>query len=161
MSQINNTTTEEQTETVEEQLSEEVTTGKVASKKKLGKVKKNRELKNITRGQIYVQATYNNTIVTVADLYGNVLGWSSAGKMKFKGPKKSTSYAASVIVKDVLTTIKQERMMKEANVFVKGIGAGRDAAIRAINANGIIILSIKDVTPIPHNGCRRRKPRRI
>ncbi|MFH1838597.1 MAG: 30S ribosomal protein S11 [Candidatus Kuenenbacteria bacterium] len=129
--------------------------------KRKGKVKTNRILKNITRGQIYVQASYNNTIVTITDLYGNVLTWSSAGKMKFKGPKKSTSYAAGVIVRDAVTKAKEERKMKEANIFVKGIGAGRDAAIRAINANGIAILSIKDITPIPHNGCRRRKPRRV
>ncbi|PKL72400.1 30S ribosomal protein S11 [Candidatus Kuenenbacteria bacterium HGW-Kuenenbacteria-1] len=157
MTQTNNTTIEEQLNASEAQ---EETISKKSSKTK-SKIKKDKILKNITRGQIYVQASYNNTIVTVTDLYGNVLGWSSAGKMKFKGPKKSTSYAAGVVIKDVLTRVKQERIMKEANIFVKGIGAGRDAAIRAINANGIIILSIKDITPIPHNGCRRRKPRRV
>ena len=160
MTQTNNMTVEEQLNASEAQ-EEEKTTSKKSSKIKSKTIKKDKILKNITRGQIYVQASYNNTIVTVTDLYGNVLGWSSAGKMKFKGPKKSTSYAAGVVIKDVLTKVKQERIMKEANIFVKGIGAGRDAAIRAINANGIIILSIKDITPIPHNGCRRRKPRRV
>ncbi|MBI4652996.1 30S ribosomal protein S11 [Candidatus Kuenenbacteria bacterium] len=161
----NNTTT-----TVEEQLNNEqpeiseIQDKKTKSKKnikKKGKVKTNKILKNITRGQIYVQASFNNTIVTITDLYGNVLTWSSAGKMKFKGPKKSTSYAAGIIIKDAVTKVKEERKMKEANIFIKGIGAGRDAAIRAINSNGIAILSIKDITPIPHNGCRRRKPRRV
>jgi len=160
MSQINDTTIDEQLESSE--IVEEKTSSKSRENlKKKGKTRANKILKNITRGQIYIQATYNNTIITVTDLYGNVIGWSSAGKMKFKGPKKSTSYAAGVIVKDVLTVVKQERNMKEANVFVKGIGMGRDSAIRAIHSNGIVILSIKDVTPIPHNGCRRRKPRRV
>ncbi len=152
--QLNN----DQSEALETQ-EKKIESGKNIKKKGMTKI--NKILKNITRGQIYIQASFNNTIVTITDLYGNVLAWSSAGKMKFKGPKKSTSYAAGVIVKDAITKVKEERKMKEVNVFIKGIGAGRDAAIRAINFNGMIILSIKDITPIPHNGCRRRKPRRV
>ncbi|MEK7167184.1 MAG: 30S ribosomal protein S11 [Patescibacteria group bacterium] len=161
MPQINNTIINKQPDDSKIQQ-EETSSEKNSEKKDQIKINQTKKvLKNITRGQIYIQASFNNTIITITDLYGNVLNWSSAGKMKFKGPKKSTSYAAGTIVRDAVTKVKEERKMKEANVFVKGIGAGRDAAIRAINSNGIIILSIKDRTPIPHNGCRRRKPRRV
>lgn len=112
------------------------------------------------RGRAHVQATYNNTLITLADANGNVISWSSAGKMGFRGPKKATAYAAGVIVKDAVTRA-MERGLKEVDVYVKGIGAGREAAIRAINANGLQVMSIRDVTPIPHNGCRAKGPRRI
>lgn len=127
--------------------------------KKTIKSKKKKEYRVITRGQAHVQATYNNTIVTITDMNGNVLAWSSAGVNGFKGPKKSTSYAASIIVKNVVTKTKPYNL-KEVDVFVKGVGAGREAAVRALNAEGIEVVSIRDVTPIPHNGCRPRKPRR-
>lgn len=112
------------------------------------------------RGSAHIQATYNNTIVSLTDANGNVVAWSSAGKMGFRGPKKATAYAAGIIVKDAVTRA-MERGLKEVDVFVKGIGAGREAAIRALNANGVQVMSIRDVTPIPHNGCRMPGPRRI
>ena len=122
--------------------------------------KRKKPVRQVAVGRAYVQATYNNTIVTLTDPNGNVLGWSSAGKVGFRGPKKSTPYAASVIVKDVADKVKDSGL-KEVSVFVKGIGSGRESAVRALNANGINVLSIKDVTPIPHNGCRPPKPRRV
>lgn len=131
---------------------------KVVRKNIKGKKKKN--IKHISVGNVYIQATYNNTIITFTDQNGNVIGWSSAGKCGFKGPKKSTPYAAGVIVKDAVDIVK-ENGLKDAYVFVKGVGLGREAAIRALNAQGINILNIKDVTPIPHNGCRPKKPRRV
>jgi len=114
----------------------------------------------MAQGRIYIQATYNNTIVTFADLNGNVLGWSSAGVVGFRGPKKATPYAASVIVRDVAEKVKDVGM-KEAFVYIAGPGQGREGALRALNANGITVLSIKDVTPVPHNGCRPSRPRRM
>ena len=111
-------------------------------------------------GRVYIQATYNNTIVTITDLNGNVLGWASAGLIGFRGPKKATPFAASQIVKKALESI-GERGLKEVHVFVKGIGSGREASVRALNANGLSILEIKDMTPMPHNGPRPVKPRRV
>lgn len=138
------------------------TEGKAEKKKtvRTPRSKRKKPVKQVSVGRAYVQATYNNTIVTLTDANGNVLGWSSAGKVGFRGPKKSTPYAASVIVKDVADKVKDSGL-KEVSVFVKGIGSGRESAVRALNANGINVLSIKDVTPIPHNGCRPPKPRRV
>ena len=124
------------------------------------KSKKKKVVKSVAQGNAYVQATYNNTIVTLTDLNGNTLAWSSAGTCGFKGPKKATPYAAGMIVKAAADRVK-EIGLKEINVFVKGVGAGRDSAVRALNANGFQVLSIKDLTPLPHNGCRPRKPRRV
>lgn len=124
------------------------------------RAKRKKAVKQVSHGRVYIQATYNNTIVTITDPTGNVLGWSSAGKVGFSGPKKATPYAASVIVKDLADRL-QPYGLREVNAFVKGIGSGREAAVRALNANGINVLSIKDVTPIPHNGCRAPKPRRV
>ncbi|MBI4458136.1 30S ribosomal protein S11 [Candidatus Uhrbacteria bacterium] len=121
---------------------------------------KKKAVKQVSHGLAYVYASYNNTIVTLTDLNGNVLGWSSAGHVGFKGPKKATPYAAGIIVKDVVDKIR-EAGLKDVNVFVKGIGSGREAAVRALHANGVNVLSIKDMTPIPHNGCRPAKPRRV
>ena len=124
------------------------------------KAKKNKSVRQVSHGCAYIQTTYNNTIVTLTDLNGNTLAWSSAGNCGFKGPKKSTPYAASITVKNVSERAK-EFGLKELNVYVKGVGSGRDSAVRALNANGFHILSIKDVTPLPHNGCRPSKPRRV
>jgi len=121
---------------------------------------KKKKARQISHGRAYIQATYNNTIVSFTDLNGNVLAFSSAGQNGFKGPKKSTPYAASVIVKHAAEKV-HEYGLKEVNVFVKGVGAGRDSAIRALNANGLVVLSVKDITPIPHNGVRRARPRRV
>lgn len=129
-------------------------------KKAKSRSKKKKAMRQVSQGCAYIQSTYNNTIVTFTDLNGNTLGWSSAGNCGFKGPKKSTPYAASIIVKRAAERVK-ESGLKELNVFVKGVGSGRDSAIRALNANGFHVLSIKDVTPLPHNGCRAPKPRRV
>lgn len=126
--------------------------------KKIGRKKKIK--KKVNRGQAHIQATYNNTIITLADQSGNVLAWSSAGANGFKGPKKATPYAAGIIVKNAIEKVK-DYGLQEVDVFVKGVGAGREAAVRAIHANGIVVSSIKDVTPIPHNGCRPKKVRRV
>lgn len=124
------------------------------------RARKKKAVKSVSSGRAYIQATFNNTIVTFTDANGNVIGQSSAGKVGFTGPKKATPYAASMVVKDIVEkTIATG--LKDVSVFVKGVGAGRDSAVRALNANGLNVLSIKDVTPIPHNGCRAPKPRRI
>ena len=123
-------------------------------------VKKKKVVKAVPHGNAYVQATFNNTIVTVADLNGDVIGWASAGGAGFKGPKKATPYAAGMVVKKVLDGI-LEYGLKDVNVFVKGIGGGREAAIRAFNTNGINVVLVKDVAPIPHNGGRPPKRRRV
>ena len=126
--------------------------------KKKGKKKKIAQ--KVPVGVAHVKATYNNTIVTLTDLTGNVISWASAGMAGFKGPKKSTPYAAQIIARIAVEKAK-EMGLTEVSVFVKGVGTGRESAIRALNANGLIISSIKDVTPIPHNGCRPKKPRRV
>lgn len=113
-----------------------------------------------SRGHVHILATFNNTLVTVTDLGGNVLAWASAGKCGFKGPKKATPYAAGVIIRAVADKAK-EMGIREIEVFVRGVGAGRESAVRALAANGFLITAIRDVTPIPHNGVRAPKPRRI
>lgn len=128
------------------------TTKKTVKKKKLNK--------QVPNGRAYVQATFNNTIVTITDQNGDVLGWASSGMVGFKGPKKATPYAAQQVVKKVVDSTKQYGL-KEVNIFIKGIGGGREGAIRGFNANGVNVLSIKDITPIPHNGCRPPKRRRV
>ncbi|PIY96539.1 MAG: 30S ribosomal protein S11 [Candidatus Kerfeldbacteria bacterium CG_4_10_14_0_8_um_filter_42_10] len=122
--------------------------------------RKRKKRKIITHGAVHIQATYNNTIVTIADPNGNVIAWSSAGISGFKGPKKSTPFAAGIIVRNLLEKIKDVGL-REVDVFIKGVGSGREAAIRALGSAGLNILSIKDVTPIPHNGPRPPKPRRV
>jgi small subunit ribosomal protein S11 len=121
---------------------------------------KKKTIRQVSQGCAYIQATFNNTIITLTDLNGNTLGWSSAGNCGFKGPKKSTPYAASIVVKTAADRVK-ETGLREVNVLVSGVGTGRDSAIRALNANGFQVLSIKDLTPLPHNGCRQPKPRRV
>lgn len=127
---------------------------------KVGPRGKKKTYRQVALGRAYIKATYNNTIVTFTDQNGNTIAASSAGENGFKGPKKATPFAASVIVKKAVEKARPYGL-KEVNVFVQGVGLGREAAIRAINANGINILSIKDVTPIPHNGCRRPRVRRV
>lgn len=129
--------------------------------KKKTKKRKKGEVIKIKSGKAFIKATYNNTIVTLTDLQGNVISWASAGMAGFKGPKKSTPYAAQIITKIATMKAKEEYGLEEVIVFVKGVGTGRESAIRALNANGINIMGIKDVTPIPHNGCRPKKPRRV
>lgn len=120
----------------------------------------NKKHKQIYKGQAHIQSTYNNTIVTMTDLNGLVLGWSSAGLLGFKGAKKSTPYAASQIVSNVVDKI-QKYNIKELQVFVKGVGGGRDSAVRALASRGFDISLIKDITPVAHNGCKKRKPRHV
>ncbi|MBU1131145.1 30S ribosomal protein S11 [Patescibacteria group bacterium] len=124
------------------------------------KKRKKKVKRNIKRGQAHIQANYNNTMVTITDQNGNVVAWSSAGACGFKGPKKATPYAAGVIVRKVAEKL-NDTGMQEIDVFVKGVGSGRESAIRALHANGLQVMSIKDVTPIPHNGCRPPKVRRV
>jgi len=123
-----------------------------------GKKKKTRG--QIQKGQAHIQCTYNNTLITITDTNGSVLGWSSAGLLGFKGAKKATSYAATQVAADVVAKVAKFGI-SNLDVFVKGVGSGREAAIRALANKGFNLLSIKDVTPIPHNGCRPRKPRRV
>ncbi|MBI4363688.1 MAG: 30S ribosomal protein S11 [Candidatus Doudnabacteria bacterium] len=122
-------------------------------KKKKSKIK-------VARGKIYVQSTYNNTIITVTDQSGNVVGWGSAGRTGFKGSKKSTPYAAQKTMEDTLLRLR-DTGLTEVDVFVKGIGTGRESAVRALQGAGFNILSIKDQTPIPHGGVRPKKARRV
>lgn len=116
--------------------------------------------KTVFEGNVYIQATFNNTIITVTDLKGNAVSWSSAGGLGFRGAKKSTPYAAQVTCE---TAVKKalDFGLNEVHVFVKGPGQGRESAIRALGGLGLRVKSIRDVTPIPHNGCRPRKTRRI
>ncbi|MBX6753999.1 30S ribosomal protein S11 [Thermorudis peleae] len=118
-----------------------------------------RERKNIPRGRAYIQATFNNTIVTMTDPNGNVIAWASAGSSGFKGSRKSTPYAAQVAAENAARKA-MEHGMRQVDVFVKGPGAGREMAIRALQAAGLQVLSITDITPVPHNGCRPPKRRR-
>jgi small subunit ribosomal protein S11 len=128
-----------------------------AAKRQRGK---RREKKNVPRGQAHIQSTFNNTIVTVTDPSGNVICWSSAGQNGFKGSRKSTPYAAQVTA-EVAARRALENGMRTVEVFVKGPGSGREAAIRSLQSNGLQVIAITDVTPIPHNGCRAPKRRRV
>lgn len=124
------------------------------------KIVKFKGSKNIAVGIVNVLASFNNTIVSVTDIRGNVIGWSSAGKMGFKGSRKSTAYAAQLVSQDACRQA-MGHGMREAEVRVKGPGSGRESAVRAVQAIGIEVTTIKDVTPIPHNGCRPPKARRV
>ncbi|MFP4301441.1 MAG: 30S ribosomal protein S11 [Spirochaetaceae bacterium] len=122
--------------------------------------KRKREKKTIFEGCVYIQATFNNTIVTITDMAGNAMSWASAGSLGFKGAKKSTPYAAQTTAE----TAAQKAMdygLRDVHVFVKGPGVGRESAIRSLGGLGLRVRSIKDITPIPHNGCRPRKSRRV
>ena len=122
--------------------------------------RKKRERKNIERGQAHVQSTFNNTIITITDMAGNAISWSSAGNCGFKGSRKSTPFAAQM-AGEIAAKAAMDHGLKTVEVFVKGPGAGREAAIRSLQAAGLEINMIKDVTPIPHNGCRPPKRRRV
>ena len=124
------------------------------------KVTRRRDRKNIEKGEAHIHSSFNNTIVTITDERGNVISWASAGELGFKGSRKSTPFAAQMAA-ETASKAAMEHGLKKVDVFVKGPGAGREAAIRALQAAGIEVLSIKDVTPIPHNGCRPPKRRRV
>ncbi|MDR3643107.1 MAG: 30S ribosomal protein S11 [Candidatus Doudnabacteria bacterium] len=127
---------------------------------KIKSSKKKRSKAKVTKGKLYINSTYNNTIISATDLAGNVLVWSSAGRTGFKGSKKSTPYAGQRTMEDVLGKLR-ERGLTEVDVFIKGIGSGRESAVRALQGSGLNVLSIKDQTPIPHGGVRPKKPRRV
>lgn len=131
------------------------------AKKKLVKKRKKRVARTVKVGNAYINATYNNTMVTLADTNGDVIAWASAGVAGFKGAKKATPYASQIITKIAVQKAKEEYGLQEVSVFVSGVGTGREAAIRALNANGLEVTSIKDTTSVPHNGCRPKKPRRV
>jgi small subunit ribosomal protein S11 len=124
------------------------------------KVVKAKHSKNVFQGIAHIMATFNNTIVSITDLKGKVIGWSSAGRVGFKGSRKSTAYAAQLVAQDAARQ-SMAHGLKEIEVWVKGPGSGREAAIRALQAIGLEITVIKDVTPVPHNGCRPPKRRRV
>jgi small subunit ribosomal protein S11 len=128
--------------------------------KKSAYTKKKKSKRQIQRGHAKIQCTYNNTMVSVSDLSGATLAWSSSGLMGFKGAKKSTPYAATQVAMNVCEKI-EKFGIRELEVFVKGVGSGREAAIRAFANKGYALVTIKDITPVPHNGCRPRKPRRV
>lgn len=132
----------------------------MAKQKKVVTRVKRRARKNIEKGQAHIQSTFNNTIVTLTDMNGNALSWASSGQLGFKGSRKSTPYAAQMAA-ETATKAAMEHGLKTVDVYVKGPGAGREAAIRALQANGLDVTLIKDVTPIPHNGCRPPKRRRV
>jgi small subunit ribosomal protein S11 len=125
---------------------------KVRTKKKVKK--------NISSGVVHIQSTFNNTIVTITDAGGNVIAWSSAGMQGFKGSRKSTPFAAQLAAEDAAKKAR-EHGMRNVEVYVKGPGAGRESALRSLQASGFTVMMIKDVTPIPHNGCRPPKRRRV
>ena len=129
------------------------TTKKLASRKR-------RERKNIERGQVHIRSSFNNTLVTVTDLNGNAISWSSAGKLKLRGSRKSTPFAAQMVSEDA-AKVAYDQGMRSVEVYVKGPGQGRESAIRALANVGIEVTLIQDVSPIPHNGCRPPKARRL
>lgn len=142
-------------QTAEQALQEEEKLARVQDKARTKGAKR-----QVIRGKAYISSSYNNTTVTLADPHGNVIAWASAGAVGFRGPKKATPYAATRVV-EILADKVQKSGLREVDVLVRGVGSGREAAIRALAANGIEVISIKDITPIPHNGPRRRKPRRV
>ncbi|MEA3449565.1 MAG: 30S ribosomal protein S11 [Patescibacteria group bacterium] len=133
---------------------------KLKSKKKVVKKRKRGKV-NVSTGKAFIKSSYNNTLVTLTDMQGNVLSRASAGVVGFRGPKKATPYAAQIITRIAVGKAREEYNLQEVSVFVRGIGTGRESAIRALNNNGLLVTSIRDITPIPHNGCRPKKPRRV
>jgi small subunit ribosomal protein S11 len=133
----------------------------MAEKKAAPKSKgRKREKKSVPRGRAYIQATFNNTLITLTDPNGNTLAWASAGQAGFKGSRKSTPYAAQIAAEQA-TRRAMEHGLRQVEVLVRGPGSGREAAVRALQASGLLVLSIKDATPVPHNGCRPPKRRRV
>lgn len=148
------------TKTEDQAAASDKTEGLADMSAKIKTSKKKKAKAKITKGKIFINSTYNNTIVVLTDLIGNVLIWSSAGKIGFKGSKKSTPYAGQRTMEDVLARLK-ERGVSEVDVLIKGIGSGRESAVRALQGSGLNVLTIKDKTPIPHGGVRPKKPRRV
>ena len=132
----------------------------LASAKSSATKKSRKKLAGLTSTRVYIAASYNNTSISVTDSTGNLIVWSSAGAMGFKGPKKATPYAASRVVENIFDKLGTSDLGK-VSVYVKGVGSGRDAAIRAFSGRGVNIVELSDITPVPHNGCRPRKARRV
>ncbi|MRR16989.1 MAG: 30S ribosomal protein S11 [Deltaproteobacteria bacterium] len=128
--------------------------------KAVRKTGKKKEKKNITEGVAHIQSTFNNTIITITDMSGNVISWSSAGLQGFKGSRKSTPFAAQMAAEDAVRKAKDQGM-RRVQVYIKGPGAGRESALRSLQLAGLTITMIRDVTPVPHNGCRPPKRRRV
>lgn len=147
-------------EELPEEIRKKLEKNKEDKKTSKKKSKKKKIDKKVSVGIAHIKSTYNNTIVALSDLSGNIISWASAGMAGFKGPKKSTPYAAQIITRIAVEKAK-ESGLSEVSVLVNGVGTGRESAIRSLNANGLIVTSIKDITPIPHNGCRPKKPRRV
>jgi small subunit ribosomal protein S11 len=146
---------------ITQQTKEEMVKEGEALKKVLAKESEKTVSKKVSReGALYIFSSYNNTLITLTDEFGNVLDSRSAGRLGFKGSKKSTPFAASKVA-EALGQIAEKMGIKKVKIFVKGVGSGRESAVRSIANQGFEILSIKDTTPIPHNGCRQRKPRRL
>lgn len=120
-----------------------------------------RERKNVPHGQVHIHASFNNTIVTITDVQGSTLCWASSGSAGFKGSRKSTPFAAQLAAQSAAQTARSEYNVREVDVFVKGPGPGRESSIRSLQAAGLTVLSITDITPLPHNGCRPPKKRRV
>jgi small subunit ribosomal protein S11 len=133
---------------------------KIMKNKPLTKTTKKKVIRNIPSGVVHVKATFNNTVVTITDPAGNVLGWSSAGKVNFSGSRKSSAFAATVAAQDAAKAASAHGV-KEVEVNLKGPGAGRESAVRGLQSSGLVITVIRDKTPVPHNGCRPRKRRRV
>ena len=132
----------------------------MAQAKKAATTRRRRDKKNIEKGAVHIQSTFNNTIVTITDVQGNAISWASAGELGFRGSRKSTPFAAQSVA-ETAAKAAMDHGLKTVEVFVKGPGAGREAAIRALQTVGLEVTLIKDVTPIPHNGCRPPKRRRV
>ncbi len=141
-----------------EETSSEASTKDVSAKIKSSKKRKSKA--KVTKGRIYITSSYNNTIVSVTDTSGNVIAWGTAGRAGFKGSKKSTPYAGGKTMEDVLGRIR-DRGLAEVDVLIRGIGSGRESAVRALQGSGLSVLSIKDLTPTPHGGVRPKKVRRV
>ena len=151
----------EKVETKEADENQEVSSTENSAQSEDAKKKKSKKIKKqILKGKASIKCTYNNTMVSISDLNGNILGWATSGLLGFKGAKKATPYAATQVVGNVSEKVKKFGV-RELEVYVKGVGSGREASIRALNNNGFELVLIKDRTPIPHNGCRPKKPRRV
>lgn len=120
-----------------------------------------RERKNVPTGQVHIHAAFNNTIITITDMQGNTLCWASSGTAGFKGSRKSTPFAAQLAAQSVASAARSDFSMREVDVFVKGPGPGRESSIRSVQGAGLVVRSIVDITPLPHNGCRAPKKRRV
>ncbi|MFA4817255.1 MAG: 30S ribosomal protein S11 [Parcubacteria group bacterium] len=153
-------TAKEETKNESELKSEVLDAEKSAVSAEVEKKKAKKIKRQIQKGRAGIKCTYNNTIVSIADINGNILGWASSGMLGFKGAKKATPYAATQVVANVSEKVKKYGV-SELEVYVKGVGSGREASIRALANNGFDLIMIKDETPIPHNGCRPKKPRRV